>query len=164
MEHDDCYDVIGFTGSVGITGAQTSVVGQAHINITPYHTLYIHSTLGTQADSVGPMGSSSVIRTVCLDQPVGRYVHDRNSLPFDYVSVAKGMIRQLDFKLTDWRGRTRAKSPGRDKPGNNRKDTGAPYSRRAPATRGFPGWRARNSRRLSAKIPHTNIANSSINL
>ncbi len=105
VEHDDCYDVIGFTGSAGITGAQTSVVGQGHINITPYHTLYIHSSLGTQADSVGPMGSSSVIRTVCLDQPIGRYVHDRNSLPFDYVSVAKGMIRQLDFKLTDWRGR-----------------------------------------------------------
>ena len=105
VEHDDCYDVIGFRGSVGITGAQTSVTGQARINITPYHTLYMHSSLGTQADTVGPMGNSSVIRTVCLDQPIGRYVHDRNSLPFDYVTVAKGMIRQLDFKLTDWRGR-----------------------------------------------------------
>ncbi len=107
IEHDNAYDVLGFHGPNVLTGNHLNPIeGSSHINVTPYHTLYIHSSLGTQGDSVGPMGSSSVIRTVCLDQPVGRYVHDRNSLPFDYVTVAKGMIRQLDFKLTDWRGRT----------------------------------------------------------
>jgi len=104
--HDDAYDVLGFHGPNTMGGTAASAVeGTSHINVVPYHTLYIHSSMGTQGDSVGPMGSSSVIRTVCLDQPVGRYVHDRNSLPFDYVSVARGMIRQLDFRLTDWRGR-----------------------------------------------------------
>ena len=107
IAHDDAYDVLGFHGVNTLPGNNLNPLeASSHINVVPYHTLYIHSGLGTQGDSVGPMGSSSVIRTVCLDQPVGRYVHDRNSLPFDYVTVAKGMIRQLDFKLTDWRGRT----------------------------------------------------------
>ncbi len=106
-EHDNAYDVLGFHGPYVLTGNHLNPIeGSSHINVTPYHTLYIHSSLGTQGDSVGPMGSSSIIRTVCLDQPVGRYVHDRCALPFDYVTVAKGMIRQLDFRLTDWRGRT----------------------------------------------------------
>jgi hypothetical protein len=103
---EDAYDVLGFHHPTAMIGSQGDpAVGSAHINVIPYHTLYIHSSLGTQGDSVGPMGSSSVIRTVCLDQPPGRYVHDRNSSPYDYISVAKGQLRQLDIRLTDWRGR-----------------------------------------------------------
>ena len=106
VENDNAYDVLGFHDSTAMQGyAISPVIGSSHVNIVPFHTLYIHSSLGSQNDSVGPSGSSSVLRTVCLDQPVGRYVHDRSVLPFDYVSVAKGQIRQLDFRLTDWRGR-----------------------------------------------------------
>ena len=106
IAHDNCYDVLGIHGPNTIAGSQNSpVVGTSHINVVPYHTLYIHSSLGSQAHCVGPMGSSSVIRAVCLDQPPGRYVHDRCSLPFDYVTVDEGMIRQLDIQLTDWRDR-----------------------------------------------------------
>ena len=104
--HDDAYDVLGFHDPIPQPGSQGSPAqASGHINVVPYHTLYIHSSLGGQNDSVGPMGSSSVIRTVCLDRAIGSYIHDRNSLPFDYVSVSKGMIRQLEFRLTDWRGR-----------------------------------------------------------
>jgi hypothetical protein len=103
---EDCYDVLGFSGTTTFIGSLNApAVGNAAINVVPYHTLYIHSSLGTQGDSVGPMGSSSVIRTVCLDQPPGRYVHDRSSSPYDYVTVSKGQIRQFDIRLTDWRGR-----------------------------------------------------------
>jgi len=104
--HDDAYDVLGFHNPIPIPGAASAgAEGTAHINIVPFHTLYIHSDLGTQADCVDVMGGSSVIRTVCLDQPTGRYVHDRNTSAFDYISISKGMIRQMDFRLTDWRGR-----------------------------------------------------------
>ena len=107
VKYDNAYDVLGFHSPMKITGnLATDVVGSAHINVVPFHTLYIHSSLGTQGDSVGPQGSSSVIRTICLDQPLGRYVHDRSVMPYDYISIEKGMLRQLDFRLTDWLGRT----------------------------------------------------------
>ena len=106
IEHDHAYDVIGFHSPTPMPGSLNAPVdGTARINVTPFHTLYIHSSLGSQQDSVGPMGNSSIIRTVCLDQPLGRYVHDRSSMAFDYVSVGQGQLRQMDFKLCDWRGR-----------------------------------------------------------
>ena len=95
VKYDNAYEVLGFHNPVEMTGNLNSdVVGSAHINVVPFHTLYIHSSLGTQGDSVGPQGSSSVIRTICLDQPVGRYVHDRSVMPYDYISIEKGMLRQ----------------------------------------------------------------------
>ena len=104
--HDDAYDVLGFHDPIPQPGSQGSPAqASGHLNVIPHHTLYIQSSLDGQNDSVDPMGSSSVIRTVCLDRAIGSYIHDRNSLPFDYVSVSKGMIRQLEFRLTDWRGR-----------------------------------------------------------
>ena len=106
-EHQDAYDVLGYHYPTTITGSLNNpAVGTTHINLIPHHTLYIHSSLGTQNSSVGVMGSSSIIRTICLDQAIGRYVHDRSVLPFDYISISKGMLRQMDFRLTDWRGRT----------------------------------------------------------
>ena len=106
VKYDNSYEVLGFHNPIAMGGLLfQDVVGSAHINVVPFHTLYIHSSLGTQGDSVGPQGSSSVIRTICLDQPVGRYVHDRSVMPYDYISIEKGMLRQLDFRLTDWLGR-----------------------------------------------------------
>ena len=91
-------------GTAGVLRIASASVGPyQHRNVSYLaHSFF----LGRQNDSVGPMGSSSVIRTVCLDRAIGSYIHDgRNSLPFNYVSVSKGMIRQLEFRLTDWRGR-----------------------------------------------------------
>jgi hypothetical protein len=103
---EDAYDVLGFNGLTNMIGTSGDpAVGSGAINVIPYHTLYIHSGIGSQNDSIGPSGGNRIIRTVCLDQPPGRYVHDRSSSPFDYVSVAKGQLQQIDIKLTDWLGR-----------------------------------------------------------
>ena len=106
IEGDDCYDVIGFAGNEGITGAQTSVTGQGHINVMPYHSLFLHSDLGLQGDAIGPDNSQSIVRKIVIDQPPGGMVHDFHSLPYDYVSVQPSQIRNLHFRLADYRGRT----------------------------------------------------------
>ena len=106
IEGDDCYDVIGFAGGEGITGAQTSVTGEGHINIMPYHSLFLHSSLGLQGDSIAPDYSQSVIRKIVIDQAPGNMVNDFHSLPYDYVSVQASQIRNLHFRVADYRGRT----------------------------------------------------------
>jgi len=105
--NDDAYDVLGFAGGSILSGnSATPIVGTAHVNMLGYHTLFIHSELGLQGDSLTCTGETSVVRRVVLDQPQGSMVHDFHSLPFDYVRVPKSQIRQLHFRLSDWLGRT----------------------------------------------------------
>ena len=107
IEGDDCYDVIGFAGPSLITGnATTPITGEGHINVMPYHSLFLHSDLGLQGDCIGPDNSQSIIRKIVLDQPPGSMVNDFHSLPYDYVSVQPSQIRNLHFRLADYRGRT----------------------------------------------------------
>ena len=85
---DHCYDVIGFASPYKITGnAATPVTGAGHINIQPYHTLFLHSDLGLQGDCIGPDGSQSIVRKIVLESAPGSMTHDFHSLAFDYVSV-----------------------------------------------------------------------------
>jgi hypothetical protein len=107
IEGDDCYDVIGFAGPYLITGNSTTpITGAAHINVMPYHTLFLHSSLGLQSDCIGPDDSQSIIRKIVLDTAPGSMVNDFHSLPYDYVSVQPSQIRNLSFRLADYRGRT----------------------------------------------------------
>ena len=107
IEGDDCYDVIGFASPYKITGnSATPITGEGHINVMPYHTLFLHSNLGLQGDAIGPDNSQSIVRKIVLDQPPGSMVNDFHSLPYDYVSVQPSQIRNLHFRLADYRGRT----------------------------------------------------------
>ena len=107
VEGDDCYHVIGFANPIAITGnATTPITGEGHINVVPYHTLFLHSDLGLQGDAIGPDNSQSIIRKIVIDQPPGTMVHDFHSLPYDYVSVQASQIRNLHFRLADYRGWT----------------------------------------------------------
>jgi hypothetical protein len=106
IEGDDCYDIIGFVGDTGLTGAQTTVTGEGHINVMPYHTLFLHSDLGMQGDCIGPDNSSSIIRKIVIETGPGTQVNDFHSLPYDYVSVQPSQIRNIHFRLADYRGRT----------------------------------------------------------
>jgi len=105
IKADHCYDVLGFAGTEAITGAQSSVTG-GHVNVQPYHTLFLHSNLGLQGDALGPDNSQSIIRKIVLDSGVGTMINDFHSLPYDYVTVQPTQIRSLHFRLSDWRGRT----------------------------------------------------------
>jgi len=107
IEGDDCYDVIGFASPSIITGNSTTpITGEGHINVMPYHSLFLHSNLGLQGDCIGPDNSQSIIRKVVLDAPPGNMVNDYHSLPYDYVSVQPSQIRNLHFRMADFRGRT----------------------------------------------------------
>ena len=107
VANDDAYDVLGLAGGSILMGDSTTpIVGNGHVNMLGYHTLFIHSELGLQGDSLTCTGETSVVRRVVLDQPQGSMVHDFHSLPFDYVRVPKSQIRQLHFRLSDWLGRT----------------------------------------------------------
>jgi hypothetical protein len=107
IEGDDCCDVIGFAGPYLITGNSTTpITGAGHINVMPYHALFLHSSLGLQSDCIGPDDSQSIIRKIVLDTAPGSMVNDFHSLPYDYVSVQPSQIRNLSFRLADYRGRT----------------------------------------------------------
>ena len=107
MEGDDCYDIIGFASPYQITGnSTTSITGAGHINVMSYHSLFLHSNLGLQGDAIGPDNSQSIIRRVVLDAGPGAMVNDFHSLPYDYVSIQPSQIRNLSFRLADYRGRT----------------------------------------------------------
>lgn len=107
IEGDDCYDAIGFAAPYKITGSSGNpITGAGHINVQPYHSLFLHSSLGLQNDCIGPDDSSSIIRKIVLDAAPGSMVNDFHSLPYDYVSVQPSQIRNLSFRLADYRGRT----------------------------------------------------------
>ena len=107
MEGDDCYDIIGFASPYQITGnSTTSITGAGHINVMSYHSLFLHSSLGMQGDCIGPDDSQSIIRRVVLDAAPGTMVNDFHSLPYDYVSIQPSQIRNLSFRLADFKGRT----------------------------------------------------------
>ena len=58
IEGDDCYDVIGFAAAYKITGNSTTpIAGEGHINVMPYHSLFLHSDLGLRGDAIGPDNS-----------------------------------------------------------------------------------------------------------
>jgi hypothetical protein len=97
-------DVTGLSGDHILQG--NSITASMHVNVLRYHSLFIASSLGTHADSVGPQGQSSVARKIVIDQPAGGFVNDFHSLPFDYISLDKQSIASIRFRLTDWRGRT----------------------------------------------------------
>jgi hypothetical protein len=107
IEGDDCFDVIGFASPYKITGNSTTpITGEGHISVMPYHTLFLHSDLGLQGDALGPDNSSSIVRKIVLETGPGTQVNDFHSLPYDFVSVQPSQIRNLHFRLADYRGRT----------------------------------------------------------
>jgi hypothetical protein len=107
FEGDDCYDIIGFASPYKITGNSTTpITGAGHINVMPYHNLFLHSSLGLQGDCIGPDDSQSIIRRVVLDTAPGTMVNDFHSLPYDYISIQPSQIRNLSFRLADYKGRT----------------------------------------------------------
>ena len=107
IEGDDCYDVIGFAAVYKITGnASTPITGAGHIDVQSYRSLFLHSSLGMQGDCIGPDDSQSIIRRIVLDSAPGTMVNDFHSLPYDFVSVEASQIRNLSFRLADYRGRT----------------------------------------------------------
>ncbi len=84
----------------------TPIIGEGHISVMPYHTLFLHSDLGLQGDAIGPDNSQSIVRKIVLETGPGSQVNDFHSLPYDYVSVQPSQIRNLHFRLADYRGRT----------------------------------------------------------
>ena len=93
--------------SYKITGNSTTpITGAGHINVQPYHSLFLHSSLGLQNDCIGPDDSQSIIRKIVLDAAPGSMVNDFHSLPYDFVSVQPSQVRNLSFRLADYRGRT----------------------------------------------------------
>jgi hypothetical protein len=97
-------DVTGLAGDHVLQG--NTITASMHVNVLRYHTLFITSDLGTHADSVGPIGQSTVCRKIVIDQPAGGFVNDFHSLPYDYVSLDQRNIAAIRFRLTDWKGRT----------------------------------------------------------
>ena len=78
----------------------------SHINLLPLHTLFLHSDLAGQNDTLGPQGESTIMRKIVLDQPQGSMVHDRYSQLFgDYVTLQRGNVHTMTFWLTDFEGR-----------------------------------------------------------
>ena len=107
IEGDDCYDVIGFASLRKITGNSTTpITGEGRISVMQYHTLFLHSDLGLQGDALGPDNSQSIVRKIVLETGPGTQVNDFHSLPYDFVSVQPSQIRNLHFRLADYRGRT----------------------------------------------------------
>ena len=107
IERGDCYDVIGFASPYKITGnASTPISGKGCISVMPYHTLFLHSDLGLQGDTLGPDDSQSIVRKIVLETRPGTQVNDFHSLPYDVVSVQPWQIRSLHFRLADYRRKT----------------------------------------------------------
>ena len=102
-EQDSANEVLGYYGKDAIQG--TDAISNGHVSLMPYHSLFLHSDLGTQGDSMGPSGEQSIIRRVVLDQPPGAMIHDFHSLPHDFVSVPRGNIRTINFKITNYEGK-----------------------------------------------------------
>ena len=72
IEGDDCYDVVGFVSPYKITGNSTTpIIGEGHISVMPYHTLFLHSDLGLQGDAIGPDNSQSIVRKSCWNPGQG---------------------------------------------------------------------------------------------
>ena len=101
--NDSANEVLGYYGKDALQGNE--VISNGHISIMPYHSLFIHSDLGTQNDSIGPNGESSIIRRIVMDQVIGSMIHDFHSLPHDYVSVPRSNIRTINFRITNYEGK-----------------------------------------------------------
>ena len=72
IEGDDCYDVVGFASPYKSTGNSTTpIIGEGHVSVMPYHTLFLHSDLGLQGDAIGPDNSQSIVRKIVLETGPG---------------------------------------------------------------------------------------------
>ena len=80
----------------------TSVTGNQIVNLLPYHTLFISSTLGSHNDSVGPISQSSIARKVVCSVPHGSMIHDFHSQALDYITLTKQSITAVEVSLRDW--------------------------------------------------------------
>ena len=104
-ENDSVNEVLGFYGRDALQPISNEVISNGHVSLMPYHSIFIHSDLGTQDDSIGPNGEQSIIRRIVLDQPPGAMIHDFHSLPHDFVSVTRGNIRTINFRITNYEGK-----------------------------------------------------------
>ena len=108
VEHDDCYQVIGFSeGGIVNVSHSASLQGNAHVSILPFHTIYLTSSfgLGTSEDSIGPRGSNSILRSIVVNTGFGNMIHDQLQNPFDYTSLEAGQLVSFGFALKDIFGR-----------------------------------------------------------
>ena len=99
--------------SDGVTGlegdailAGPTVVGEMHVNVLRYHSLFIATSLGSHSDTIGPLGQTSFARKVLISEARGGMIDDRHALPFDYITLEPQNISSITFRLSDYRGRT----------------------------------------------------------
>ena len=110
VDGDNCYQTIGFHGpgvigeGAGLTGSVA--VGNGHVSLVPYHSLFLHSTLGDGGDSIGPNFETTIIKRIPLTSQPGQMQHDLMAQPLDYIRVSDSNIRTMEFRLTDFRGNT----------------------------------------------------------
>jgi len=103
-ENNDAGVLCGWHGTALMQGSP--VISNSHINLLPLHTLFLHSDIAGQNDTIGPQGEGSILRRIVLDQPQGSMVHDRFAQLFgDYVTIQRGNIHTMTFWLTDFEGR-----------------------------------------------------------
>ena len=81
--------------------------GYDMVNLLPYQQLFLRSNLADGYDSIGPDGSSDIIRRITCSVPVNDVIQDLHGLPYDNVTVSKNKeINSLKFRLTDVHGKT----------------------------------------------------------
>jgi hypothetical protein len=95
-------NVTGFTGASVLEG--NSLTATEHVNVQAYHTLFIHSSLGTHNDTLAPRGQTSVARKVIVDVPPGQMINDYRASQLDYIDLEKQSIPSISFRITDWQG------------------------------------------------------------
>ena len=100
--NDDVNRVIGFHGSTKINANTTT--STSHINLMPYHSLLIHSTLGFSG-SIGINGENTIIRKITIEREPGAMIHDFHSLPNDYITMERGQVQSMEFWITDFDGK-----------------------------------------------------------
>ena len=103
-ENNDAGVLCGWHGTALLQGSP--VISNSHINLLPLHTLFLHSDLAGQNDTLGPQGEGTILRKIIIDMPQGSMVHDFHSQLFgDYVTLERGNIHTMTFWLTDFEGR-----------------------------------------------------------
>ena len=99
------HSVCGFFSGHTLTSAVTE--GYDMVNLLPYQQLFLRSNLADGYDSIGPDGSSDIIRRITCSVPVNDMIQDLHGLPYDTITVGKNKeVNSLKFRLTDIHGRT----------------------------------------------------------
>ena len=96
--------IIGFESHQPLQG--NNITGENHVNVSAYHSLFIHCDLGTHSDSIGPMGQTTIARKININVPYGNMIHDFHSSSLDYISLEQQTVSAIRFRLTDWMGNT----------------------------------------------------------